>query len=355
MATLRSLISSGAKRLALGPHPDRARQDAETLLLRLLGRNKAWLMAHGNDELSGAQVDRYAELLERRDRGEPIQYITGETEFYGLPFRVTPDVLIPRPETEHLVEKVLELAGGFEEPRIVDVGTGSGAIAIVLACKLAQMATKKNELAGEFPEIFPSGAKARVDFAASSARLKSCPDTKQSFFAACLAPEGISESLPGNAPISAAGQTPIATVTAIDLSAPALAVACENAERNGISGSIRFLCGDLLAPVADERFEIVVSNPPYVSSADRDSLPVEVRDYEPELALFAGEDGLAIYRRLIPAAHAALIPGGFVALEIGYGQDAAIRDLLAESGFEEIEFVPDLQGIRRVACGKRSF
>jgi release factor glutamine methyltransferase len=216
-------------------------------------------------------------------------------------------------------------------------------------------------MAGEFPEIFPSGAKARVDFAtftavrAKALTYQSCPDTKQSFFAACLAPEGISESLPGNAPISAAGQTPIATVTAIDLSAPALAVACENAERNGISGSIRFLCGDLLAPVADEHFEIVVSNPPYVSTADRDSLSVEVREFEPELALFAGGDGLAIYRRLIPSARAVLVPGGFIALEIGYGQDAAIRVLLAESGFVEIEFVPDLQGIPRVACGKRSF
>jgi release factor glutamine methyltransferase len=111
----------------------------------------------------------------------------------------------------------------------------------------------------------------------------------------------------------------------------------------------------LLDPVADEHFEIVVSNPPYVSTADRDSLSVEVREFEPELALFAGGDGLAIYRRLIPSARAVLVPGGFIALEIGYGQDAAIRVLLAESGFVEIEFVPDLQGIPRVACGKRSF
>ena len=282
MPSLSTFVANGAARLFVGPHPGRARQDAETLLLHLLGRNRAWLMAHGNDELSGAQAARYAELLERRDRGEPIQYIAGQTEFYGLPFRVTPAVLIPRPETEHLVEKVFGLAASFTAPRIVDVGTGSGCIAVTLAHHLPQ-----------------------------------------------------------------------AQITAIDISIAALASASESAALNGVSPRIRFLEGDLLAPVADERFEIVVSNPPYVPSTDRDSLPVEVREFEPELALFAGEDGLAIYRRLIPAAHAVLVPGGFVALEIGYSQQAAIRVLLAESGFEEIEFVPDLQGIPRVACGKR--
>jgi release factor glutamine methyltransferase len=215
-------------------------------------------------------------------RGEPIQYIFGETEFYGLPFLVTPDVLIPRPETEHLVEKALELAAQFIAPRIVDLGAGSGAIAVTLAHQL-----------------------------------------------------------------------PHAQITAIDLSSAALAVARENAERNGVSSRIRFLCGNLLAPVAEERFEIVVSNPPYVPSGDRASLAVEVRDYEPALALFAGDDGLEVYRRLIPAAFAALIPGGFVALEIGFGQSPAIAELLAVSGFERIDFVQDLQSIPRVACAQR--
>ena len=116
---------------------------------------------------------------------------------------------------------------------------------------------------------------------------------------------------------------------------------------------IRFLEGDLLAPVAGERFEIIVSNPPYVPLTDRATLSVEVREYEPALALFAGDDGLEVYRRLIPAAFDALIPGGFVALEIGYGQSPAITELLARSGFEQIEFVPDLQGIPRVACAQR--
>jgi release factor glutamine methyltransferase len=280
LPALRYFIPGGWGRLRTGPHPDRARLDAETLLLHVLGKNKAWLLAYADEEFPDEQATRFLGMIERRYAGEPIQYIIGETEFYGLPFRVTPDVLIPRPETEHLVEKVLELAANFAAPRIVDVGTGSGCIAIALAHKL-----------------------------------------------------------------------PHAAVTAIDLSTAALAVAEENAKRNGVA--IRFLEGDLLAPVADERFEIVVSNPPYVPATDRSTLAVEVREYEPALALFAGDDGLEVYRRLIPAAFDALIPGGFVVLEIGCGLSPAITELLTRTGFEQIEFVPDLQGIPRVACARR--
>jgi release factor glutamine methyltransferase len=279
---IHSLVSKGEYTLAESPHPARARQDAETLLLHVLRKNKAWLIAHAEEQLPDDQAARYADLLERRFQGEPIQYITGEAEFYGLPFHVTRDVLIPRPETEHLVEKALELASIFTAPRIVDVGAGSGAIAVALACKL-----------------------------------------------------------------------PDARITTIDLSAPALAVARKNAELNGVSARIRFLEGDLLAPVAGEQFEMVVSNPPYVPTADRATLSVEVRDYEPEMALFAGDDGLEVYHRLIPAAFDALIPGGYLILEIGYGQSHALIELLATSGFRRIEFVPDLQGIPRVACARR--
>src|ERR1700746_275391 len=112
----------------MGPHSERARMASELLLLRVLERNKAWLMTHGDDDLAEEACGRFVELLERRYRGEPIQHITGECEFYGLPFKVTRDVLIPRPDTEHLVEKVTELARQFHSPRIVDIGTGSGAI-----------------------------------------------------------------------------------------------------------------------------------------------------------------------------------------------------------------------------------
>jgi release factor glutamine methyltransferase len=280
--TLDEGLRKAEAQLAAGPHPGRARRDAEMLLLHHIGRNRAWLMAHGEEEFGGCGAIGYAALLERRWRGEPIQYIIGEAEFYGLPFRVTPDVLIPRPETEHSVEKAIALCREVETPRIIDVGTGSGAIAVALAHQL-----------------------------------------------------------------------PHAQVTATDISAEALAIARENAARNGVAKRIRFLPGDLLAPVTGERFDVVASNPPYVSSGDRDTLDVEVRDYEPEPALFAGPDGLAIYRRLIPQAAEVLIPGGHIVLEIGYGQRDAISALLTAGGFEDVEFVPDLQGIARVAVGQR--
>ena len=278
--TLREWLARAEAELAAGPHPERARRDAEALLLHLVGKNRAWLVTHLDDNFAGCTAIGYAGMLKRRLAGEPIQYITGETEFYGLSFRVTSAVLIPRPETEHLVEAVLSLAADFPAPRIVDIGTGSGAIAVALAHKLPQ-----------------------------------------------------------------------AIVTAIDLFTDALAVARENAVRNSVS--IRFLQGDLLAAVAGESFDFIVSNPPYVPDSDRESLSVEVRDYEPAQALFAGDDGLDVYRRLIPQAFAALAPGGYLALEIGYGQQDSVPALLAGSGFAQIETTPDLQGIPRVVTARR--
>ncbi|MGB8261166.1 MAG: peptide chain release factor N(5)-glutamine methyltransferase [Terracidiphilus sp.] len=284
--TLEEWVRRGEARLRQGPHPERARRDAETLLLYVIRRERAALLARWKERLDEVEAEDYARLVERRMAGEPLQYILGETEFYGLPFRVNPDVLIPRPETEHLVEKALELAShidaGCEGPRIADIGTGSGAIAVTLAHGLDA-----------------------------------------------------------------------ARVTAVDLSAAALLVARQNAERNGVADRIRFLRGDLLEPVAGERFEMVVSNPPYVSRAEQPSLPVEVREYEPPMAIFAGADGLEIYRRLIPAAFEALEPGGFLLLEIGCGQEPAVTALLVYSAYHRIEFVPDLQGIPRVAVAQR--
>jgi release factor glutamine methyltransferase len=280
---IRALVSEGESTLAVGPHPERARRDAESLFFLLLKRNgteknTAWLLAHGDDATSDG--DEFRALIQRRLTGEPMQYITGETEFYGLPFRVTPNVLIPRPETEHLIEKVIELSESIPSPSLLDIGTGSGAIAVAFA-----------------------------------------------------------------------HHNQNATITAIDLSESALTIARENAKRNGVA--VRFIQGDLLAPVAGEQFDIVVSNPPYVPEVDRTTLSVEVRDYEPGLALFAGADGLDIYRRLIPQAFACLVPGGFIALEIGYGQSAAVANLLAASGFHNVDFTPDLQGIPRVASAQR--
>ncbi len=285
--TISELISEAQHRLAQGPHPERARLDAEALLVHIvqqhsLQRNRAWLLANRGCVLLQGTEKRFFEFIARRVSGEPIQYITGECEFYGLPLHVTRDVLIPRPETEHLVENAMQLCERFAKPRIVDIGTGSGGFAVALATHLRT-----------------------------------------------------------------------ASITATDISAAAIAVARRNAKRNGVADRIRFLEGDLLAPVANERFDMIISNPPYVPEGDRDSLPVEVRAYEPQQALFAGPDGLAVYRRLIPAAFAALAPGGFVVLEIGYGQQTSIRALLAGSGFERIGFTSDLKGIPRVAFARR--
>lgn len=304
-ATIRNLLDDAEGSLVKGPHAERSRRDAETLLLHVIKEdapdvNLAWLIAHGYETLPARATSAFRAWVERRRAGEPIQYIAGEAEFYGLSFRVNSAVLIPRPETEHLVERVIELAGGLEKQhiakqriaklRIADVGTGSGAIAVALASKL---------------------------------------------------------------PAALASTLPAALIHATEISPAALAVARGNAERNGVAHRVTFHQGDLLAPVAGKLFDFVVSNPPYVPERDRDSLSVEVRDYEPAQALFAGVDGLAVYRRLIPAAFAALAPGGFVGLEIGFGQQAAVAELLADARFENIEFTKDLQGIARVAVARR--
>ena len=146
---------------------------------------------------------------------------------------------------------------------------------------------------------------------------------------------------------------PRATLTAIDISEPALDVARQNATRNNVAGRVRFLEGDLLSPVADEKFEIIASNPPYVPNTDRALISVEVREHEPHVALFGGHDGFEIYRRLIPAAYSALVPGGYLAFEFGFSQQPEIESLLASAGFEQIEFIQDLQGIPRIASARR--
>lgn len=285
--TVRAILADAERSLAAGPHPERARRDAQSLLVHGLrndepATNLAWLIAHQDEMLSPSASATFHAWLNRRLAGEPIQYITGVAEFYALSFHVNRDVLIPRPETEHLVDQALAMAANFPRPHIVDVGTGSGAIAVALAHHL-----------------------------------------------------------------------PNAHVFATDISAPALSVACQNTESNGVASRVRFFEGDLLAPVVGQSFDIVVSNPPYVSLADRESLSVEVRGYEPAQALFAGDHGLAIYRRLIPAAFGVLAPDGFLVLEIGHGQAEAVHALLIAAGFAQVEFTADLQGIPRVASAHR--
>ncbi len=282
--TFRESVSAAEAKLLQSPHPGRARLDAETLLLHALNQDRAWLLAHWDDEAEADTKCAYDELVARRQTGEPIQYITCSSEFFGLPFSVGPGVLIPRPETEHLVEEVIRLAREFGSMplRIADIGTGSGIIAVAVAHAL-----------------------------------------------------------------------PHAQVSAIDSSAQALAIALENARRHHLEDRIQFFEGDLLAPLANQRFSIIASNPPYIPLQDRDSLSIEVREHEPHSALFGGDDGLAIYRRLIPEAHDLLAPNGWLVLEIGYGQQPAIEQLLQANGYREIRFIPDYQSIPRVAAGRR--
>jgi len=258
-----------------------ATRDAELLLLDTLRLTRAQFLANPERDLTSAELALYLEAVARRLNHEPIQYITGHQEFYGLRLKVTRAVLIPRPETELLVEAVLARIPHDLPTTLLDIGAGTGAIAIALAANLPQ-----------------------------------------------------------------------AAVTAVDISPAALAVAQGNIDAHRLDGRVRLIQSDLLAALAGESFDAIVSNPPYVPTPDRPSLHPEVRDHEPHTALFAGHDGLDIYRRLIPAAVAALKPNGLLALEIGYGQREAIAELL--SGWREVEFLDDLQQIPRVALARRA-
>jgi release factor glutamine methyltransferase len=281
--TLREALTSATRQLDASPGlcADAAR-DAALLLRHVLAISHAAQLTEPERELTTEQQATFDALILRRIANEPIQYITGEQEFYGLTLRVTPAVLIPRPETEHLVEAVLAELNLAQSLRILDVGTGSGAIAIALAFHL-----------------------------------------------------------------------PNAQITAVDLSAAALEVAAANTARHALAGRIRYLKSDLLDafPPDEAPFAAIVSNPPYVPAADRASLHPQVRDHEPAAALFAGPDGLDIYRRLIPQARAALQPNGLLALEIGHGQSEAIASLL--SGWKELRFLDDLQHIPRIALARK--
>jgi release factor glutamine methyltransferase len=254
------------------------RMNAEVLLMFVLGCDRAYLYAHPERELSPGEQNRFDEALEQRARGVPAQYITGHQEFWGLDFIVGPAVLIPRPETEHLVEAVLELCKTIERPRMVDVGTGSGCVALALASEL-----------------------------------------------------------------------PRAEIHATEISADALEIARANAARLLLTDRVTFHSTDLLQGITGP-FDIVASNPPYVGENEYDKVQLEVRKFEPRCAVFAGPDGMDIIRRLAPQARAALKPGGFLAIEIGYSQEAAARAVLRD--WQDVRAVPDLQGIPRVIVAK---
>ena len=259
-----------------------------------LGCDRAYLYAHPERELSTEERSRYDVALAERVRGVPAQYITGHQEFWGMDLIVSPAVLIPRPETEHVIEAVLELVnvnrGGGQvrsecppqtNPlRIADVGTGSGCIALALAKEL-----------------------------------------------------------------------PLAEIEATDVSPAALEIARANAARHQLENRIHFHQRDLLEGFHPASFDFVVSNPPYVGESEEDQVQLEVRKYEPRNAVFSGPTGLEVIRRLIPQAHAALKPGGWLVMEVSGTVVEAVKPLLR--GWEDFRVNADLQSIDRVAQARK--
>jgi release factor glutamine methyltransferase len=271
-------LALAARRLAAAGC-ETPRLEAEVLLAHVLGRDRSWLYLYLQERLEPGRLAKFEELLTRRGRREPVAYLTGHKEFFGLDFEVTPAVLIPRPETELLVETALELAGPTRPCLVVDVGTGSGCIAVTLA---------KHLPAGQF--------------------------------------------------------------WATDISSQALQVARRNADRHGVTGRMTLVQTDLLQPVAGP-FDLLVSNPPYISPAELqpETMQPEVYRYEPRLALDGGEAGLAIIQQLLSQARAKLKPGGSVLVEIGATQGQAVTQL-AGRFFPQagVQVKKDLAGLDRL-------
>lgn len=253
------------------------RLDAQLLLGALLQRSRAWLMAHGDDMLDPAVAQPFQVLVARRAAGEPIAYLLGEKEFFGLSLRVDPSVLVPRPDTETLVEWALDvLAEAAPGAQVLDLGTGSGAIALAIA---------------------RSGRAARV--------------------------------------------------TAVDASAAALAVATANGAALGLA--VRWLHSDWFSALDAERFDVVVGNPPYIAEGDPH---LDALTHEPQAALVSGAEGLDALRAIVGRAPGHLLPGGWLLLEHGHEQAAAVQTLLAQAGFSAVATRPDLAGRPRCTGGR---
>jgi release factor glutamine methyltransferase len=265
------------------------RMNAELLLMFTLACDRAYLYAHSDRDLSADEMARYQFVLSERNCGVPAQYITGHQEFWGMDLIVTPAVLIPRPETEHVVETVLELVKGYKASnpqhpfgalRLVDVGAGSGCIALALAHELPQ-----------------------------------------------------------------------AEIHATDISTAALEIARANAARNRLEQRIQFHEADLLTGLPENYFDLIVSNPPYVGESEEDEVQLEVRKFEPRNAVFAGHTGVETIARLIPQAHRALKPGGWLVLEISGTIVDGVKQFM--KGWESMRTINDLQGIPRVIAARR--
>lgn len=260
-----------------------ARLTAEVLLAHVLKKDRLHLYVNHDEPMTPAEREAFKALIRLRVQGTPTQYLTGRQEFWSMEFAVAPGVLIPRPETEHLVEAALERAKTLESPAIVDIGTGSGAIAISLHKEL-----------------------------------------------------------------------PHATISASDISEDALNIARRNADTLFPNGHrIAFVQGDLFAPFAGQCFDLIVSNPPYISVEEYAGLAREIREHEPPTALLAGADGLDVYRRLIADAANYTHPSGWLLLEIGNTQAEAVTRLCQENGWTVEQVIKDYAGRDRVVAAKR--
>ncbi|HVS74245.1 MAG TPA: peptide chain release factor N(5)-glutamine methyltransferase [Candidatus Acidoferrales bacterium] len=299
---IRSALKLGIRQLREAQVPSHTLA-AELLLMHALGRDRAWIYAHPEEEIAADAAERYLSLIARRAKGEPTQYLTGKQEFWGLAFEVTPDVLIPRSETEHLVEVALdrlalrELRAGRAQKtlgdgvQIADVGTGSGCLAVALAREL-----------------------------------------------------------------------PFASIHATDISAAALDVARRNAQRHSVADRIHFIECNLLDGLSSSSvarrspllFDLIVSNPPYVGRQGAEELPREVREHEPKAALFGGEEGYELYAALVAQAASCLKPGGLLVLELGYNCLPAVQPLLEGAEWTNAGVTKDLAGIPRVIAAERT-
>jgi release factor glutamine methyltransferase len=277
--TLGALLDWTAKHLAQ-KGVESPRLDAEVLLAHAVGCKRIDLYGARFAEVATPEArQQYRELIRKRLEGCPVAYLVGRKEFFGLEFKVTPAVLIPRPDSEHVVMECVALAKTMEQPRILDIGVGSGNLTVALAKHL-----------------------------------------------------------------------PKAQLTAVDRSPGALAIARENAECHGLAERIRFLEGDLFGPLnSEEKFDFIVSNPPYIAHGDLDKLPIGVRQYEPVLALDGGPDGFALFDRLIDEARSRLAPGGWLIVEIGAPQENPARQRIeALPEYELAPTVRDFSGHPRV-------
>jgi release factor glutamine methyltransferase len=293
--SVRGALSEGMAKLREANVPSHTLA-AELLLMHVLGRDRTWLYAHAESVIEPARAEAYFALIARRAAGEPTQYLTGKQEFWGLEFEVNRDVLIPRPETEHVVEVALERlprrtgerdvrAGAGGKLRIADVGTGSGSIAVALATEL-----------------------------------------------------------------------PNAEIVATDISKAALEVARRNAIRHGAADRIELVKTNLLEQILhdsrsgdeDRVFDLIASNPPYLAHDEKEALPREVREHEPHVALFGGATGTDVYARLIEQAGTLLRLGGVLVMELGYNSAPQVAQLLRNAAWTNVEMTNDLAGIPRV-------